>query len=103
MKVLSVLDVLPPKTVCTETYLVVGLFDNKEDALKLKEYLKTKFVRFLIAQSLASMNMSKGSFIFVPKPNLSIDYSDEYLYSLYSLTPEEIKTVEDSINPMTKK
>ena len=103
MKVLSVLDVLPPKTVCTETYLVVGLFDNKEDALKLKEYLKTKFVRFLIAQSLASMNMSKGSFIFVPKPNLSIDYSDEYLYSLYSLTPEEIKTVEDSIKPMTKK
>ena len=59
MRVLSVVQTLPPNAVCTETYLVAGIFENEETANNMITYLKTKFARFLIAQMLASMNMSK--------------------------------------------
>ena len=66
MRVLSVVQTLPPNAVCTETYLVAGMFENEETANNMITYLKTKFARFLIAQMLASMNMSKASYSFVP-------------------------------------
>lgn len=43
-RVLSILDVLSPKTVCTETYLVVDSFDDKEEAKNLRKYLESKLI-----------------------------------------------------------
>ena len=44
-KVLSTMEILQPKYVCTETYLLAGWFDNEKEANNLLRYLKTKFVR----------------------------------------------------------
>lgn len=60
MRVLSVVQILPPNSACTESYLVANTFDDEAMANNFASYLKTKFVRFLIMQMLASMNMSKG-------------------------------------------
>lgn len=49
-KVLSIVDILPPGTICTETYLVAGSFSDESQAKNLAAYLKTKFVRFLVSQ-----------------------------------------------------
>lgn len=97
MKLFSVVEVLPPGSVCTESYLVAGSYDNPVEAENLQNYLKTKFARFLIAQALASMNISKASFRFVPQLDFHRSYSDAELYELFELTDEEVSTIEDSI------
>ena len=100
MRVLSVIQVLPPNAVCTESYLVAGAFDDAAAANNLVTYLKTKFCRFLIMQMLASMNMSKASYSFVPVQDFSKPWTDEELYAKYALTDEEIEYIESTIKPM---
>ena len=100
MRVLSVVQTLPPNSACTESYLVAGTFDNEQICENFITYLKTKFVRFLITPMLASMNMSKSSYSFVPIQDFSKPWSDEELYQKYGLTDEEIGFIESMIRPM---
>lgn len=86
MRVLSVVQILPPNSACTESYLVANTFDDEAMANNFASYLKTKFVRFLIMQMLASMNMSKASYSFVPVQDFSKPWTDEELYAKYGLT-----------------
>ncbi len=103
MRVLSVIQKLPPHSACTESYLVVGSFDTEEEADKLMSYLKTKFVRFLIMQMLASMNMSKASYTYVPAFTKDTRVTDQELYKQYSLTSDEVNFIESSILPYPDK
>ena len=100
MRVLSVVQVLPPHSACTESYLVAGAYNSEEEVENLALYLKTKFVRFLITQMLASMNMSKSSYCFVPVQDFSKPWTDAELYAKYNLTQEEIDFIESMIKPM---
>jgi site-specific DNA-methyltransferase (adenine-specific) len=100
MRVLSVIQKLPPKSVCTETYLVAGTYDSENEADNLVTYLSTKFVRFLLMQMLASMNMSKSTYAFVPVQDFSKPWTDKELYKKYKLTKEEIAFIESMIRPM---
>lgn len=100
MRVLSVVQTLPPNSACTESYLVAGTFDNEQTCENFISYLKTKFVRFLITPMLASMNMSKSSYSFVPVQDYSKPWTDEELYKVYGLTDEEIGFIESMIRPM---
>ena len=100
MRVLSVLQVLPPNSACTESYLVAGSFDSETKAKNMVTYLTTKFARFLIMQMLASMNMSKASYTFVPMQDFSKPWTDKELYAKYGLTDEEIAFIESMIRPM---
>lgn len=66
LKLLSSLQTLGPNTVCTDSYLIIGKFKTKEEAENLRNYLATKFVRFLILAAVSSINLSKDKFQFVP-------------------------------------
>lgn len=65
-KILSSLDMLAPKEICTETYMVVDSFPTEVEAYNLTTYLKTLFVRFLISQLAATQHLSKDKFRLVP-------------------------------------
>lgn len=99
-KVMSVIETLPPKAICSETYLVAGIFDDEPDAKNLISYLRTKFVRFLIAQVAVSQHITKGCFVFVPMQDFSKPWTDKELYEKYRLTAEEIEFIESMIKPM---
>ena len=99
-KVLSIVDVLPPKTISTSTYIVIKSFDNEEFAKNLVSYLKTRFVRFLLAQICISQHISRDTFGFVPEQDFSKPWTDEELYEKYNLTQEEIGFIESMIRPM---
>ena len=99
-QIISSLMVLNPKEVCTETYLVIGDFDNREEAKNMVSYIKTKFLRFLLLQSLTSIHITKGCFQFVPLQDFSKPWTDEELYMKYNLTEEEIAFIESMIRPM---
>ncbi len=100
MRVLSVLQTLQPNSACTESYLVAGVYDNEDNCNNMISYLKTKFARFLITPMLASMNMSKASYSFVPVQDFSKPWTDEELYAKYGLSDEEIAFIESMIKPM---
>ncbi len=99
-RVLSKIEVLPPKFICTETYLVAGAFDNEVAANNLASYLRTKFLRFLISQLSFSQDITKDRFGFVPIQDFSTSWTDEKLYKKYGLTQEEIDFIESMIRPM---
>ncbi len=99
-KVLSTMEVLPPKYICTETYLLAGWFDTEIEAKNLLAYLKTKFVRFLVGQIAVSQHITKGCFSFAPVQAFSKAWTDDELYAKYGLSEEEIAFIESMIKPM---
>ena len=98
--ILSSLGILPPHHVCTETYLVAGVFDTENEALSFQTYLKSRIVRFLIAQIAVTQQLSKVCFSLVPQQDFSEVWTDEKLYRKYGLTAEEIAFIERMIKPM---
>ena len=99
-RVFSIVDILPPGTICTETYLVAGSFSNRGEAQNLANYLKTKFVRFLVAQLSFSQDIFKDKFLFVPSLDMSRKWTDEDLADRYGLTSEEVAFIESMTRPM---
>lgn len=101
MRVLSKIEVLAPGEACTDSYLVFGPFDSENEAKNLGKYLRTKFARFLIAQTLSSINLSKDKFQFVPVIGLESEPTDTGLYSQFELTKDEIEFIEAFMHPMS--
>lgn len=99
-RVLSRMELLNPGQICTQSYLVLCPTDSKNEAENCYNYLRTRFVRFMILQTLVGMNISISNFIYVPWLNFSKPWTDEELYAKYGLTEEEIAFIESMIKPM---
>lgn len=99
-QIVSSLLVLNPREVCTETYLILKCFDEKKDAENLVSYVKTKFFRFLLLQTLSSIHITKQAFKFVPLQDFTKSWTDEELYKKYNLSQDEIDFIESMIRPM---
>ena len=99
-RVFSTMKVLFPKEVCTQSYLVGGVFDNQVEANNYISYLKTAFVRALMLPTLTSQDISAEKFQFVPLQDFTRPWTDEELYAKYDLTDEEIQFIESMIRPM---
>ena len=109
-RIVSRLEVLEPGTICTESYLLLDIFDSEAEARNLHKYIRTQFVRFLIGSILLTQNIVRDKFRFVPlqdfTENSDIDWSksvaeiDRQLYAKYGLTEEEISFIESMIKPM---
>ncbi len=99
-RVLSILEVLKPKEVCTETYVVINSFNTAKEADNLYKYLQTKFARFLILQATSSIMINRNGFVFVPVQDFTRSWTDEELYEKYGLEEKEISYIESMIRPM---
>ncbi|WP_293729130.1 Eco57I restriction-modification methylase domain-containing protein [uncultured Phascolarctobacterium sp.] len=99
-KILSKIKIMEPDEVCTFSYFVIGCEDSLERVKNIYQYLKTKLVRFLLLQSITSINISKDKFQFVPMQDFSKPWTDAELYAKYNLTQEEIDFIESMIKPM---
>jgi len=99
-RVLSIVEILPPGYICTETYIVVGAYNSRIEAERLASYLRTRFARFLISQLSFSQDITKDRFMYVPILDMNTDWTDEKLYRRYGLTEEETAFIEAKIHPM---
>ena len=99
-KVVSRVEILGPNQICTETYLLLGTFNNECEARNLADYVKSSFFRFLLSTILLTQNIAKDKFQFVPLQDFSHPWTDEMLYKKYGLTDEEIAFIESMIRPM---
>ena len=91
-----------PKTVCTETYIMIGmdLNLNKAECESICSYLKTKFARFMLSLAKTSQHATGKTYRFVPMQDFSKPWTDAELYKKYGLTDEEIAFIESTIKPM---
>lgn len=98
-KVLSRMDILPPGTICTETYLVVGSYKTRKEAANLVAYMKTRFFRFLVAQFMYSHHLTRSAYDFVPILDMRTEWTDAKLVERYQLTEGEVAFIESKIRP----
>jgi len=96
-KVFSKIDVLPPREICTETYLVIGAYDSEVETKNLITYMRTKFFRFLVAQFMYSHHLTKSAYEFVPVLDMKIAWTDENLAERYQLTNGEREFIDSKI------
>ena len=94
------MELLKPGEICSETYLVAGAFDSKEEATNYMDYLKTQFVRFLILQIAMTQQLSKASFAFVPCQDFTRKWTDKQLFEKYGLSSEEVNYIQGMIKEM---
>lgn len=96
----TTMRVMNPNEICAETYICIGKFDTDSEAMNLRSYLSTMFVRFLMLQAMSSIMINKDAFQFVPLQDFRKPWTDEELYAKYELTNEEIAFIESMIRPM---
>ena len=99
-----------PFEICSETFLNIGKFANKEEMLNCKTYIETKFFRILLYLCKGTMQVNKMVFSFIPLQDFTnksdIDWSksvaeiDQQLYKKYNLDDSEIAFIESMIKPM---
>lgn len=89
-----------PKSVVTESYVVIDAFKNRVEAENCMSYIKTKFLRFLCQPTIVSPDVSNRTFDLVPLQDFSHPWTDEMLYQKYGLTDEEVSFIESMIRPM---
>lgn len=88
-----------PGECCTESWLVAGAFNTKEEAIAYKSYFFTKVVRFLLLQTVVSQHISTKSFCFVPDlQKYTGEYSDEMLCKLWGISEEEFTYIDSRIS-----
>ncbi len=87
-------------SICTETYIIAGVYDNKSYAENLSIYLKSKFLRFMVLLNKPSQHATSKVYHFVPTQDFSYKWNDTKLYKKYNFTSQEIKFIESMIKPM---
>ena len=92
--------VLKPNEVVTETYIVLGTFDNEPEANSFADYIRTRLARYLVFLTLSSMHIVRDNFRFVPILDFKKNWSESELYKRYGLTNSEIAYIESMIRPM---
>ncbi len=98
--VISKPRVIPPNSACTETYLVIDLFQQHEPTGRLLDYVKSRFFRFLVSLKTPTHNISQTCFGFVPQLPLDRNWTDDILYELFELESSEIAHIESKIKPI---
>lgn len=96
-KFLSKPIIAGPGTACTETYLVAGHFATELEATRYANYLRTRFVRFLVSLRKSTQDAARSVYAFVPDLPLDQDWTDAKLYKRYGLTKDEIAFIESQV------
>jgi site-specific DNA-methyltransferase (adenine-specific) len=89
-----------PGEACTESYVVAGRFANEKTARSYAQFLRTRFVRFMVSLRKAAQHAAKDVYAFVPDVPLNRAWTDEKLYERYGFTKEEIAFIESTVSPM---
>lgn len=89
-----------PNSICTETYLVIGGYNDEETAKNVISYIKTKFFRFLVLLIKNTQHATQKVYQLVPMQDFSRPWTDEELYKKYKLTKQEIAFIEKMVRPM---
>jgi site-specific DNA-methyltransferase (adenine-specific) len=88
-----------PGSACTQTYLIAGMFDTRDETQNYATYLATKFARFLVLQRKTTQDVTPNRFRFVPLLDMRRPWTDADLYQHFGLTEDEAAYIEGTIHP----
>ncbi|MFZ7229807.1 Eco57I restriction-modification methylase domain-containing protein [Avibacterium avium] len=94
--------VVEPNSCCSETYLVIGPFDDKETAENVLSYMNTRFFRFMVFLKKNTQHGTAKVYQLVPMQDFSQSWNDEKLYAKYGLNSDEIAFIESMVRPMER-
>lgn len=97
---ISTPQILQKNEVDTFSYLNVGFFDTKQEAINYRDYLTCKFTRYMLRTTYSGLNVSQNNFIFVPKMDYTQHWDDNKLYKYFELSEGEIAMIESTMRPM---
>ncbi|MFW6002288.1 MAG: Eco57I restriction-modification methylase domain-containing protein [archaeon] len=89
-----------PGSVCTETYLMVGPFETKDQAKNVQSYITTQFFHFLVGINKITQHATSKVYKYVPIVDFSKKWTDEMLYEKYGLTDKEINFIKESVGKL---
>lgn len=93
--------ILEKDAVCTETYVILGSFCTKAEAINYRKYANTKFYRFMVGFRKSSQHINKQKFAWVPDfGDYTVEYTDQDLYEHFGLTKREIDHIEKTIKSL---
>lgn len=94
----------------TETFISIGVFDNKLEAQNALKYVQSKFARTMLGILKITQDNPKDKWSKVPlqdfTQNSDIDWTksisdiDQQLYKKYGLNQKEINFIENKVKPM---
>lgn len=100
----------PPNVAATDTFVSVGGFKDKYEAIAAEKYLKSKFARAMLGIMKTTQANTRDRWSFVPlenfKNNNEIDWNksikeiDRQLYKKYELEPDDIDFIEENVQEM---
>lgn len=92
-------NILPPGTCCTESFIVLYACDSKEEIESFKSYLLCKITRFLLLQCVASQDITREKYKFVPNlVKYEGVYTDERLKKMWDITDDEWELIDSRIS-----
>jgi site-specific DNA-methyltransferase (adenine-specific) len=91
--------VVPPASVCTQTFIAFWLADETE-ARSLNSYYTTKFFRFIVSLRKITQDALKGTYTWVPQQPWDRIWTDKALYEKYGFSQDQIAYIEEVIKPM---
>ena len=87
-----------PGECCTESFIVTGAFNSKEEVLSFKSYLFTKTVRFLLLQTVVSQHVNREKFMFIPHlPKYDQIFTDDILRKRWNISDVEWDFIDSKI------
>ena len=89
-----------PNSCCSQSYLMIGPFENKSECENVISYIITRFFRALIMLKKNTQHAMSGVYQLVPLQDFSKPWTDDELYKKYGLTEDEIAFIESMIKPM---
>ncbi|MFN8369585.1 MAG: Eco57I restriction-modification methylase domain-containing protein [Bacteriovoracaceae bacterium] len=93
----SVIFILKPKEVCSETYSIIQSFNSLEEAKNFEAFLKTNFARYFVGLRKITQNLSRDSWKWVPLMDSDKIWSDEKLFKYFNFTTSEQEHIKKKI------
>lgn len=89
-----------PGEICTETFLLIGPFDSKQERDNCIKYMQTHLFLFLLYYGHGTMQVNQSVFDLIPLVDFSKPWTDTELYAKYGLSSDEIAFIDSMIKPM---
>ena len=99
-RVISTPFIAGPGDISSETYLGIGPFGTKTEAMSALSYLSCKLTRLLILLHKPSQHVTRRVYSFVPTQDWGRMWTDEDLYAKYGISDEEIAFIDRVVRPM---
>ena len=86
-----------PGSCCSDTYLVLGIFDSKEECENFMSYIATQFFHFLLSLRKFTQNCTKKVYGYIPVQDFSKPWTDDELFTKYNFSEDDIEFIKSMV------